>query len=113
MLALIRKIPWFEVALIVGLTAALIVHSAAPADSSPADEQDLLLLQLEVPTHSSAYGMGIQVNAADPTVTTIDLNGYQGRQRVEEGAAEVVRLALLPPDGPTGGFSQTAGPNPW
>ncbi len=55
----------------------------------------------------------IKVNSADPGYTATDLNGHQGPQTVEEGAAETVRLALLPEDGPTGGFFETAGPNPW
>jgi len=55
----------------------------------------------------------IKVNSADPGYTKTDLNGNQGHQTVEEGAAETVRLALLPEDGPTGGYFATAGPNPW
>jgi NAD(P)-dependent dehydrogenase (short-subunit alcohol dehydrogenase family) len=30
-----------------------------------------------------------------------------------EKAAETIRLALLPDDGPTGGYFETAGANPW
>ncbi|MBC7924174.1 MAG: SDR family oxidoreductase [Bryobacteraceae bacterium] len=56
---------------------------------------------------------GIKVNSADPGFTATDLNGNQGYQSIAEGAAEAVRLALLPPDGPTGGFFETAGPRPW
>ena len=55
----------------------------------------------------------IKVNSADPGFTATDLNGHRGTQTLEEGAAEPVRLALLPVDGPTGGFSETAGPRPW
>ena len=55
----------------------------------------------------------IKVNSADPGYTATDLNQHRGTQTVEQGAAEAVRLALLPPDGPTGGFFCTAGPNPW
>ncbi len=44
---------------------------------------------------------------------TEPLNNYAGTQTVEEGAREPVRLALLGPDGPTGTFSNTAGPLPW
>jgi NAD(P)-dependent dehydrogenase (short-subunit alcohol dehydrogenase family) len=58
-------------------------------------------------------GTAIKVNAADPGYTATDLNGNSGHQTVEEGAAESVRLALLPPDGPTGGFFDSAGPEPW
>jgi NAD(P)-dependent dehydrogenase (short-subunit alcohol dehydrogenase family) len=55
----------------------------------------------------------IKVNSADPGYTATDLNGHSGTQTVEEGAAETVRLSLLPEDGPTGGFFRTAGPDPW
>jgi NAD(P)-dependent dehydrogenase (short-subunit alcohol dehydrogenase family) len=58
-------------------------------------------------------GTAIKVNAADPGYTATDLNGNSGHQTVEEGAAESVRLALLPADGPTGGFFDSAGPEPW
>jgi NAD(P)-dependent dehydrogenase (short-subunit alcohol dehydrogenase family) len=58
-------------------------------------------------------GTSIKVNASDPGYTATDLNGHRGHQTVAEGAAETVRLALLPADGPTGGFFATAGPDPW
>jgi NAD(P)-dependent dehydrogenase (short-subunit alcohol dehydrogenase family) len=55
----------------------------------------------------------IKVNSADPGYTATDLNDHRGTQTVEEGAAEAVRLALLPADGPTGGYFSSAGPVPW
>ena len=58
-------------------------------------------------------GTGIKVNAACPGFTKTNLNNYAGTQSVEEGAREPVRLALLGPDGPTGTFSNAAGPLPW
>ena len=56
---------------------------------------------------------GIKVNAACPGFTKTNLNNYAGTQTVEEGAREPVRLALLGADGPTGTFSNAAGPLPW
>jgi NAD(P)-dependent dehydrogenase (short-subunit alcohol dehydrogenase family) len=56
---------------------------------------------------------GIKVNAVCPGFTKTNLNNYAGTQTVEEGAREPVRLALLGPDGPTGTFSNAAGPLPW
>ncbi|WP_425144908.1 SDR family oxidoreductase [Deinococcus sp.] len=57
---------------------------------------------------------GIKVNAASPGPTKTSLNNYEGTETVEEGAREVVRLALLGPDGPTGTFSHaTLGQLPW
>lgn len=55
----------------------------------------------------------MKVNSANPGYTATDMNGNQGNQTLEEGAAEPVRLALLPSDGPTGGFFETTGPHPW
>lgn len=55
----------------------------------------------------------IKVNSADPGYTATDLNRQQGKQTVEEGSVEIVRLALLPEDGPTGGFSNKNGKVAW
>jgi NAD(P)-dependent dehydrogenase (short-subunit alcohol dehydrogenase family) len=55
----------------------------------------------------------IRVNAACPGFTKTNLNNYAGTQSVEEGAREPVRLALIGPEGPTGTFSNAAGPLPW
>jgi NAD(P)-dependent dehydrogenase (short-subunit alcohol dehydrogenase family) len=55
----------------------------------------------------------IKVNSADPGFTATDLNQHRGYQTAEQGASEAVRLALLPADGPTGGFFSSAGRDPW
>lgn len=55
----------------------------------------------------------IKVNAADPGYVATDMNRHQGVRSVEQGAATPVRLATLPPDGPTGGYFNDAGPIPW
>lgn len=57
--------------------------------------------------------LGIKVNAADPGFTATDLNGHTGYRTVEQGAEIAVRLATLPADGPTGGFFDETGPQPW
>ena len=57
---------------------------------------------------------GIKVNAVSPGFTRTNLNGYAGTETVEQGAAEVVRVALLGPDGPTGTFTRWEGETiPW
>jgi NAD(P)-dependent dehydrogenase (short-subunit alcohol dehydrogenase family) len=57
---------------------------------------------------------GIKVNAVSPGFTKTNLNNYEGTETVEEGAREVVRVALLGPDGPTGTFSHAKlGTLPW
>jgi NAD(P)-dependent dehydrogenase (short-subunit alcohol dehydrogenase family) len=55
----------------------------------------------------------IKVNSANPGYTATDLNQHQGHQTVAEGAEEIIRLALLPADGPTEGFFERSGPEPW
>ncbi|MBN8951282.1 MULTISPECIES: SDR family NAD(P)-dependent oxidoreductase [unclassified Rhizobium] len=49
---------------------------------------------------------GIKVNLVSPAFTKTNLNGYQGTESVEDGSREVVRVALLGPDGPTGTFTR-------
>jgi NAD(P)-dependent dehydrogenase (short-subunit alcohol dehydrogenase family) len=56
---------------------------------------------------------GILVNAADPGFTGTDFNNHRGTQTVTEGTDAIVRLATLPPDGPTGTFQDRCGTVPW
>jgi NAD(P)-dependent dehydrogenase (short-subunit alcohol dehydrogenase family) len=57
---------------------------------------------------------GINVNAVSPGSTRTNLNNYEGEGTVEEGAREVVRVALLGRDGPTGTFTHVKlGKLPW
>ncbi|WP_022823774.1 SDR family oxidoreductase [Hymenobacter norwichensis] len=55
----------------------------------------------------------IKVNSANPGYTATDLNGFAGTDTPEQGAAEAIRLALLPADGPTGTSSSSTAPLPW
>jgi NAD(P)-dependent dehydrogenase (short-subunit alcohol dehydrogenase family) len=55
----------------------------------------------------------IKVNSVDPGYTATDLNHHRGTQTIPEGAAEIIRLALLPDDGPTGTFSNAQRIIPW
>ena len=56
---------------------------------------------------------GIKVNSANPGFTATDMNDHRGHQTVPEGAAAAIRLALLPDDGPTGGFFSANEQEPW
>ena len=49
---------------------------------------------------------GIKVNAVSPGFIKTNLNNYEGTGTLEEGAREVVRVALLGRDGPTGTFTR-------
>jgi NAD(P)-dependent dehydrogenase (short-subunit alcohol dehydrogenase family) len=55
---------------------------------------------------------GIKVNSVNPGFTATDLNAHRGQQTVEEGAAEVVHVALQE-HGPSGKFLETGGELVW
>lgn len=55
----------------------------------------------------------IKVNSACPGYTATDLNGFAGTDTPAQGAAEAIRLALLPADGPSGTTSSATGSLPW
>jgi NAD(P)-dependent dehydrogenase (short-subunit alcohol dehydrogenase family) len=55
----------------------------------------------------------IKVNAAHPGWVKTDLGGDNAPLEVREGAQTAVRLALLPADGPTGGYFHDAEHLPW
>jgi NAD(P)-dependent dehydrogenase (short-subunit alcohol dehydrogenase family) len=54
-----------------------------------------------------------RVNSADPGFTATDLNQHRGVQTVEQGADEIVRLATVGVDDPTGTFSDRNSAVPW
>jgi NAD(P)-dependent dehydrogenase (short-subunit alcohol dehydrogenase family) len=47
----------------------------------------------------------IKVNLVSPAFTATNLNSFAGTETLEDGSREVVRVALLGPDGPTGTFT--------
>lgn len=55
----------------------------------------------------------LRVNSVEPGFTRTDLNGNTGHQSVAEGAAIIVRMARIGPDGPTGGYFDADGPLAW
>ncbi len=118
MLPLLRKAPSARVVNVSSGLGSLALNSD-PA--SPYAEVKILgynasKAALNMMTIQLAYELrdtGIKVNAADPGYTATDLNGHSGPQTVEEGAEETIRLALLPDDGPTGGYFDRHGVVPW
>lgn len=56
---------------------------------------------------------GILVNAVAPGFVDTDSNDHTGFLTIEQGAAVLVRMATLGPDGPTAGFFSEEGPVPW
>jgi NAD(P)-dependent dehydrogenase (short-subunit alcohol dehydrogenase family) len=54
-----------------------------------------------------------KVNAVNPGYTKTDFNGNQGYKSVEDGAAPIVKFAMVDKDGPTGGYFSDYGVTPW
>jgi NAD(P)-dependent dehydrogenase (short-subunit alcohol dehydrogenase family) len=54
-----------------------------------------------------------KINAVDPGYTATDLNGHRGTQTIDEGAAIIVRIASIGPDGPTGHYVSLTGVVSW
>ncbi len=71
------------------------------------------LNMLTVQLAAELEDFGVKVNSVDPGFTATDLNDNRRRQTVAEGAAAAIRFALLPDDGPSGGFFSASGPEPW
>ena len=55
----------------------------------------------------------MRINSVDPGFTATDFNQHRGTQTAEEGAEIIVRYALVPVNGPTGGFFDRDGAEPW
>ena len=55
----------------------------------------------------------MRINSVDPGFTATDFNEHRGTQSVEVGAEAIVRYAMVPADGPTGGFFDRNGVEPW
>jgi NAD(P)-dependent dehydrogenase (short-subunit alcohol dehydrogenase family) len=118
MLPLLRKA---EAARIVNLSSGLgsITKNADPnwafasfkliGYSSSKAALNMLTVQLAYELRDTA----IKVNTVSPGYVATDMNQHRGTLTVEEGAAGPVRLAQLPPDGPSGVFFGEAGPYPW
>ncbi len=62
---------------------------------------------------SAAAADGVLVNSVCPGWVRTDMGGPSASRGVQKGAQTAVWLALLPDDGPTGGFFRDKQPIPW
>ncbi len=62
---------------------------------------------------TAVEGDNILVNSMCPGWVRTDMGGPQASRSVEQGAETAVWLAMLPQDGPTGGFFRDKKPIPW
>jgi NAD(P)-dependent dehydrogenase (short-subunit alcohol dehydrogenase family) len=82
-------------------------HDEYPVPSIPyaASKAAVIALTVQYAKNLPAF----RVNASDPGYTATDFNGHGGHQTVTEGTDATVALALVGPDGPTGGFHDRTG----
>ena len=71
------------------------------------------LNMLTVATTRTLEGSKIKANSAHPGWVKTDMGTDRAPMEVEEGAKTAVALALLPDDGPTGGFFHMGEALPW
>lgn len=117
MLPLLRESPAARVVNLSSTSGSLTLNSN-PAESRRATFGTYSISKVALNAVTVAFAAdlqlaGIMVNSADPGLTATDLNDFLGSRTVKQGAHEPVRLTLLDADGPTGSFSNDAGPAPW
>ena len=61
----------------------------------------------------TTQGSGVLVNCVNPGWVRTDMGGPHAPRAVQQGAETIVWAALLPDDGPTGGFFSDKKPLPW
>ena len=84
-------------------------HYAYPGVAYPASKVAVNMVTLQ---YAKAFP-DMRINAVEPGFTRTDLNGNTGTQTVEQGAEIIVRMAMVGPDGPTGGYFGAEGAFPW
>ena len=75
------------------------VYGPGYAASKTAENAITLAMMIEL-EHTD-----IKINLVSPGFTSTALNNFAGTESIEDGSREVVRVALLGPDGPTGTFT--------
>ena len=80
-----------------------------PAYNSSKSALNMLTVQLA----NALRDTRIKVNAGHPGWVKTDMGGEQAPMEIVDGAKTAVALALLPDDGPSGGYFHLGQPLPW
>jgi NAD(P)-dependent dehydrogenase (short-subunit alcohol dehydrogenase family) len=118
LLPLIKKSPAGRIVNLSSILGSLTLHADpnSPIYNAKSFAYDASKTALNAFTVHLAYELRdtkIKVNSAAPGYTATDMNEHRGTQTVAEGAVAIVRLALLPDDGPSGAFFDKNGSVPW
>jgi NAD(P)-dependent dehydrogenase (short-subunit alcohol dehydrogenase family) len=118
LLPLIRRSPAGRIVNLSSILGSLTLHSdpSSPIYKAKAFAYDASKTALNTFTVHLAAELGdtrVKVNSAHPGWVKTELGGPAAKLEVSEGGKTSVQLAMLPADGPTGGFFHLGDPLPW
>jgi NAD(P)-dependent dehydrogenase (short-subunit alcohol dehydrogenase family) len=118
LLPLIRRSPAGRIANLSSILGSLSLHSdpASPIYRGKAfayDASKTALNAFTVHLAAELRDTPVKVNSAHPGWVKTELGGPAATLEVSEGGKTSVQLAMLPADGPTGGFFHLGEPLPW
>jgi NAD(P)-dependent dehydrogenase (short-subunit alcohol dehydrogenase family) len=118
LLPLLKKSPAGRIVNLSSILGSLGVHSApnspiAPAKALGYNASKTALNAFTVHLASELAGTAIKVNSAHPGWVKTELGGEHAPMEVSESGHTSARLAVLGPDGPTGGFFHVDDTLPW
>jgi NAD(P)-dependent dehydrogenase (short-subunit alcohol dehydrogenase family) len=99
---------------IVNVSSGMGSISRGFGEDSPAYRISKVALNgLTITLAEALEGSGVLVNSVDPGWVRTEMGGKSATRSVQQGAHSVVWGALLPDNGPTGGFFYDGKPVPW
>ena len=118
LLPLLRKSPAGRIVNLSSILGSLALHAqpGSPIYHSKAlayDASKTALNAFTVHLAAELRDTGIKVNSAHPGWVKTDLGGSAAPMEVSEGGKTSLQLALLPDDGPTGGYFHLGETLPW
>jgi len=118
LLPLIKKSPAGRIVNLSSILGSLSLHAdpKSPIYDAKSFAYDASKSALNAFTIHLAYELrdtNVKVNSAHPGWVKTDMGGEHAPMEVSEGGKTSVALALLPDDGPTGGYFHLGRPVPW
>jgi NAD(P)-dependent dehydrogenase (short-subunit alcohol dehydrogenase family) len=118
LLPLIRKAPAGRIVNLSSVLGSLTMHSNPfsgiyDKKSFAYDASKTALNAFTIHLAQALRGTPIKVNSAHPGWIKTDMGGPAAPLEVSEGGKTSVQLAMLPDDGPTGGYFHLGQPLPW
>ena len=118
LLPLIRKSPAGRIVNLSSVLGSLALHADPGSDIYPMksfayDASKTALNAFTIHLAQALRGTPIKVNSAHPGWVKTDMGGPSAPMELSEGGKTSVQLAILPDDGPTGGYFHLGQSLPW